>query len=93
MVGNPLRTLGAAALYAQLGRLIESSPQLLQAIPGIESASVPLGPAETTWMGRAEALVYEALGASGKIEFDHIRQKFENHRRARCPSFAGKHSL
>jgi hypothetical protein len=80
MAGNPLRKLEAPVLYAQIGRLIQSFPQLAQTAPGLKSTFAPLGPVELTWLGRAEAVVIEALGLVGQSQFDHIRQNFDNHR-------------
>lgn len=59
----------ANALYAQLGRIIESTPALAQKYPPPLTGYLPFGAMEHQWLGRAEALVSEALGAEGAIEF------------------------
>jgi hypothetical protein len=41
---------------------------------------VPLGPTEMMWLGRAEALVSEALGIAGESEFKVINQNFGQYR-------------
>jgi len=78
MSGNPLRKMGPMALYTQLGRLIEVMPNLRQKIS--KDIYMPLGPVEMMWLGRAEALVGEALGLSGEVEFKSANQQFGAYR-------------
>lgn len=66
------------ALYTQLGRLIETMPNLRQKISN--DIYMPLGPAEMMWLGRAEALVAEAMGMSGEIEFKAANQQVSAYR-------------
>ncbi|MET4032091.1 MULTISPECIES: phosphatidylserine/phosphatidylglycerophosphate/cardiolipin synthase family protein [unclassified Bradyrhizobium] len=65
---NPFRKMPADALYAQLGRVIESMPNLAVKLPPPRSGYLPLGPSEYQWLGRAQALISEALGTEGDIE-------------------------
>ncbi len=60
---NPLRTLGTEALYAQLGRIVESIPQLAVPRPNAPSVYLPLTREQLLWLGRAEALVERRLAA------------------------------
>jgi hypothetical protein len=71
--------MDAAALYA-LGRLIESMPNLVQKLPHIKTTYMPLGRTELMWLGRAEALIAEALGMVGDLEFKTINQNFGQYR-------------
>ncbi|MCK1629666.1 phosphatidylserine/phosphatidylglycerophosphate/cardiolipin synthase family protein [Bradyrhizobium sp. 162] len=64
---NPFRKMPSEALYAQLGRVIESMPDLAKKLP-VGSAYFPFGPQEHQWLGRAQALISEALGTEGDIE-------------------------
>jgi hypothetical protein len=80
MSKNPLRKMDTAALYAQLGRLIESMPNLLQKLPFNKTTYMSLGPTELMWLGRAEALVAEALGLAGELEFKTINQNSAQYR-------------
>ncbi|MGY8709526.1 hypothetical protein RAD16_27610 [Bradyrhizobium sp. 18BD] len=66
---NPFRKMSADALYAQLGRVIESMPNLAVKLPPPTRGHLPFGPVEHQWLGRAQALVSEALGTEGDIEF------------------------
>jgi hypothetical protein len=72
---NPLRTMSADALYAQLGRLIADAPDL-KAMP-----YAPLTNEQRLWIARAEALVSEVFGAivTGTT-FSHIMQQFSQYR-------------
>jgi hypothetical protein len=80
MGGNPLRKMESAALYAQLGRLIESTPPLAVPIPHLKDQYYPLTQDQMMWLGRAESLVSESLGLTGDIEFKSIMQKFDRYR-------------
>lgn len=76
----------AAALYAQIGRLIESAPNLVQKpMPNPFQTKraeefVPLGPDDYLWLGRAEALVGEALGLSGESEISTVVRNLRQYR-------------
>lgn len=75
---NPLRQMGAEALYAQLGRIIESAPDLKQRLPLNPRTSpqyLDIFPAQMQWLGRARALAKEALGADAEFgrAMDHLR--------------------
>jgi hypothetical protein len=78
MVGNLLRKMESVTLYTQLGRLIETMPDLRKKISG--NVYMPLGPDEMMWLGRAEALVAEAMGISGEAEFKALNQQFATYR-------------
>jgi hypothetical protein len=78
---NLLRKMPVEALYAQIGQLIETMPDL--------KAMGPL-PAETLrWLGRADALVGEAEGAMAQIEFQQHRNTLEQYRQAGAERIAG----
>jgi hypothetical protein len=69
------------ALYAQLGRLVASVPNLKTVPPGTSPGVIPpLTPDQMLWIGRAEALISEVFGATGSVEFMQIRQQLERHR-------------
>jgi hypothetical protein len=80
MTANPFRKTEPAALYAQLGRLIESMPDLKKQLPIKGDHYIPLGPTELMWVARAEALVTEAMGIVGETEFKTINQHFGQYR-------------
>jgi hypothetical protein len=65
--------MSVEALYAQLGRLIETMPPDLK-------AAVPLSADTLHWLGRAHALVYEAEGAGAQLEFQYARNALDQHR-------------
>jgi hypothetical protein len=70
--------MDAVALYTQLGRLIETMPDLQHKIT--KDTYMPLGPVELMWLGRAEALVAEAMGIVGESEFKAANQQFRLYR-------------
>lgn len=77
---NPLRKMPAEALYAQLGRIIESMPNLAKLVPYQKNTYAPFGPAEHQWLGRAQALIDEALGVDGSLEFKAAQSKSAQYR-------------
>jgi hypothetical protein len=78
---NFVRRMESNALYAQLGRLITDVPNFKALPPGTPPGHIPpLTPDQMLWIGRAEALISEVFGATGKVEFTHIRQNLEKHR-------------
>ena len=66
-LNNPFRKVDADKLYAQLGRLIESTPNLTVRLAGTSTGFAPLTAEQMLWLGRAEALVNEALGEQHRI--------------------------
>jgi len=58
----------AEVLYAQLGRIIESMPNLAVELPHSKSTYLPFSAADHQWLGRAQALIEEALGVEGSVE-------------------------
>lgn len=74
------RTLDAAALYSQLGRLIESMPNLNVIKANGTAGNLP--PETMQWLGRAQALVTEALGIAGEVEWKSafsMRSQYPSH--------------
>jgi hypothetical protein len=79
MPNNPLRKMKADALYAQLGRLAASAPDLKATLLG-SSAYPPLTSDQMLWLGRVQALVAEAMGLAADLEFQSIMQQFGRYR-------------
>lgn len=86
MSRNPLRKMEAAALYAQIGRLIESAPNLAQKrspnpyrLKDPEEF-LPLESEDYLWLGRVEALVGEALGLAGESEISVVVKNLRQYR-------------
>lgn len=75
---NSLRQMKADALYAQLGRIIESAPNLKVPLPGRIGDYPDLTPEQMLWLGRARALVKDALGSD--IEFGTVTSRLSNYR-------------
>jgi hypothetical protein len=69
--GNPLRKMSAEALYAQLGELLQTMPDL--------TAKGPFRPETLRWLGRAQALVTDAEGVPAEYEFSHWRNNLDNY--------------
>jgi hypothetical protein len=72
MTRNPMRKLSAEALYAQLRRLIETMPDLKTM--GVNSKDT------NQWLGRACAVVAEAEGIVGELEFKQARDLYDRER-------------
>src|SRR5437879_3241225 len=69
--GNPLRKMSAEALYAQLGQLLQTMPDL--------TARGPFLPETLRWLGRAQALVVDAEGPLAEYEFNHWRNQLDDY--------------
>jgi hypothetical protein len=78
---NLFRRMESEALYAQLGRIIESAPNLKSLPAGTRPGQIPpLTPDQMLWLGRAEALMTEVFGATASLEFLQIRQQINQNR-------------
>jgi hypothetical protein len=78
MSGNPLRHVEENALYAQLGRIIETMPLINQKlIPPHNLVYAPVPSDQMMWLARAETLVGEALGIVGAGEFRRAMADFD----------------
>ena len=76
---NPFRKMSAEALYAQIGQVIATMPDL--------TASGPFSEETLRWLGRARALVREAEGYD--LEFAQHATTLEQHRQAGAQRIAG----
>jgi hypothetical protein len=79
---NPLRKMPVEALYAQLGRLIETMPDL--------KAMGPLSAETLRWLGRAHALIGEAEGGMQQVEFQQHINTLNQYRQSGAERIAGQ---